>query len=225
MATTQTQIGPADHGRRMTLDEFRDAEEEPGYRYELARGVLEVIHLPKTPHRRVVSNLFDLAANYKREHPGVIDYYGGGTEVRIWKAGMDMARHPDFGIVFVRHRRPTEGDLTPYLVAEVVSASSKKRDYEEKRQDYLDYGVREYWIVDPFLRHVTVLFRCRKCGGVGVGRAGVCWRRCYRLRGAAGVRGAGVGPVGRCSLKGDWSHGDNAHPDRPGRPRPTTDSR
>ena len=38
MATTTValRIGPADHGRAMTLDEFLDAEEEPGYRYELA---------------------------------------------------------------------------------------------------------------------------------------------------------------------------------------------
>ena len=38
MSTTRIQIGPADHGRRMTLDEFREADEEPGYRYELAGG-------------------------------------------------------------------------------------------------------------------------------------------------------------------------------------------
>ena len=31
-------IGPADHGRRMSLQEFLDAEEEEGYRYELARS-------------------------------------------------------------------------------------------------------------------------------------------------------------------------------------------
>ena len=38
-------------------------------------------------------------------------------------------------------------------------ASSKNRDYQEKRQDYLDYGIREYWIVDPLLRQLTVLIR------------------------------------------------------------------
>jgi Uma2 family endonuclease len=159
MATTRIQIGLADHGRTMTLEEFRDAEEEPGYRYELARGVLEVIDIPKPPHRRVVSNLFCLAAAYKGEHPGVIDYFGGGTEVRAWIVGKDLARHPDFGIVFVGAPIDGVGDPQPGLVAEVVSASSKKRDYEEKRQDYLEYGIREYWIVDPLQRRVTVLVR------------------------------------------------------------------
>ena len=45
MATTVAaplRVGLADHGRTMTLEEFREAEEEDGYRYELARGVLEV---------------------------------------------------------------------------------------------------------------------------------------------------------------------------------------
>ena len=159
MATTRIQIGPSDHGRRMTLGEFRDAEGEPGFRYELARGVLEVIDIPKTPHRRVVSRLFELAAIYKRDHPGVVDYFGGGTEVRVWKAGMDLARHPDFGVVFVGAPVDDEGDPRAGLVAEVVSASSKARDYQHKRDDYLAYGVGEYWIVDPILRTVTVLIR------------------------------------------------------------------
>jgi hypothetical protein len=42
MPTTQTRLGPADHGRRMTLEEFREADEEPGYLYELARGDAEL---------------------------------------------------------------------------------------------------------------------------------------------------------------------------------------
>ena len=118
-----------------------------------------MIEIPKTPHRRVVSNLFSLAAIYKREHPGVIDYFGSGTEVRAWIVAKDLARHPDFGIVFMGAPLDEVGDLQPYLVAEVVSASSKKRDYQEKRQDYLDYGIREYWIVDPLRRQLTILLR------------------------------------------------------------------
>ncbi len=43
MATVATpiKIGLADRGRAMSLEEFMEAEETDGYRYELARGVLE----------------------------------------------------------------------------------------------------------------------------------------------------------------------------------------
>ena len=39
----------------------------------------------------------------------------------------------------------------PEIVIEVVSPSSRKRDYEEKPEEYLRIGVKEYWIVDADL--------------------------------------------------------------------------
>jgi hypothetical protein len=57
MATVNAiRIGPADHGRRMSLEEFREAEEEGGYRDELASGVLEVTYVPGQPHGLIVSS-------------------------------------------------------------------------------------------------------------------------------------------------------------------------
>ena len=55
MATMTTRLGPLDHGRRLSLGEFRDAEFEEGFRYELARGVVEVTKVPGTRHNQVVS--------------------------------------------------------------------------------------------------------------------------------------------------------------------------
>ncbi|MGZ3394176.1 MAG: Uma2 family endonuclease, partial [Isosphaeraceae bacterium] len=51
------------------------------------------------------------------------------------------------------------GRTGPALVAEVVSDSSVQRDYQTKREEYLAYGLLEYWIVDPLKRQVTVLTR------------------------------------------------------------------
>jgi Uma2 family endonuclease len=69
-------------------------------------------------------------------------------------------REPD--IVFLRPERikalrgqPAGADL----VAEVVSEGeeSRERDYVEKRREYAEAGIAEYWIVDPQQRKVTVL--------------------------------------------------------------------
>jgi len=161
MATVAAQlsISPADHGRTMTLEEFLEAEELDGYRYELARGVLEVTEVPNEPHGVVVCNLYRAVNRYDLDHPGVIHRYGGGSEFRFWLPRMISVRNPDLGVVLRGAPRDWRGRRVPALAAEVVSRGSVKRDYETKREESLAYGLPEYWIVDPLKRQVTVLTR------------------------------------------------------------------
>ena len=49
----------------------------------------------------------------------------------------------------------------PDLVIEVVSESSRDRDYTEKRDEYWLLGIKEYWIVDAKLEQVLILKRGR----------------------------------------------------------------
>jgi Uma2 family endonuclease len=46
----------------------------------------------------------------------------------------------------------------PTIVVEFTSSrpADQRRDYEEKRIEYRDIGVQEYWIVDRFRRMMTV---------------------------------------------------------------------
>jgi len=157
--TTPLRIGPADHGRAMTLEEFMEAEEDEGYRYELARGVLEVTNVPNDPHGQVIANLYDAISRHRRDHPGVIQRYGGGSEFRFWLPRMISGRNPDLGVVLRGAAKDWRGRRLPALAAEVVSRGSVKRDYETKREEYLAYGLLEYWIVDPMKHEVTVLTR------------------------------------------------------------------
>jgi Uma2 family endonuclease len=161
MATvaSRPRIGPADKGRKMTLEEFFESEEDDGYRYELARGVLEVVEVPDDPHGVVVANLYDGISRYRREHPGVIHRYGGGSEFRFWLPGMISGRNPDLGVILRGAPKDWRGRRIAALAAEVVSEESIERDYVTKREEYLAYGLLEYWIVDPMKRQVTVLTR------------------------------------------------------------------
>jgi Uma2 family endonuclease len=161
MATVATPIrlGPADHGRRMTLEEFMEAEVEEGDRYELGRGVLEVTEVPNDPHGQVVTNLYDAVGHYRRTHPGIVLRYGGGAEFQLWFPGAISGRNPDLGVVLYGAPKDARGRRRPALVAEVVSRGSVQRDYEIKREEYRLCGLLEYWIVDPMQRHVVVLIR------------------------------------------------------------------
>lgn len=160
-AKTAVRVGPQDHGRRMSLEEFGPAEGEPGYRYELARGVIEVSDIPSFSHGSVVSRLHGQVYGYEAANPGWIKYHGRASECVLQLPGMQSERHPDLGI-YLLPKPPGEQpwrEWVPAIVVEVISKSSKKRDYEEKRAEYLAAGVIEYWILDPEKQALIVLKR------------------------------------------------------------------
>jgi Uma2 family endonuclease len=160
MATLRTQIGPGDHGRPMTLDEFHDAQGQAGYLYELARGVLEVVEVPGDDHAQVVDNLHECFSVYRRQNSGLILRIGHGSDVRLEvRDGAGSDRHPDLGVVFQDAAPDARGRRRPSLVVEVVSPGerARERDYQEKRQEYFSLGIKEYWIVDFSLDQVMVL--------------------------------------------------------------------
>src|SRR5436309_1985924 len=105
----------------MSLEEFRDAEEEPGYRYELARGVVEVTEVPNDPHGVLVCDLYDAISEYRRSHPEIICRYGGGSEFRLWLPGMISGRNPDVAVVLKGTPKDTRGRRPASLAVEVVS--------------------------------------------------------------------------------------------------------
>jgi Uma2 family endonuclease len=157
IAATKVRIGPADHGRRMSLDEFDDAEVEEGYQYELDRGVIIVSDVPSLKHFLIYEALRDLLVAYKLSHRGVIHSIGGGGECKLLIPPFESERHPDIAVYL---NPPPETDTwslwIPELVVEIVSPSSRQRDYETKPDEYLQFGVREYWIVDEPEQQLTV---------------------------------------------------------------------
>ena len=159
MATITTLLGPKDHGRPMTIEEFFEADEEPGYLYELARGVLEVTRVPRDSHGQVVYNLYRVVVLYDQVHPETILRSGGSSEFRLWLPEMVSGRNADLAVVLRGTPRNAEGHRPPVLVAEVVSRSSVDRDHQAKRAEYLAYGLLEYWIIDFLDRKMTLLSR------------------------------------------------------------------
>ncbi len=160
-AVQQISIGPAHHGRKMSFDKFIDADFQEGWLYELARGVIVVTNIPGIHHARIVHRLYSLLVGYELSHPGVIHLQASGSACRLRLPGMKSDRHPDHAIYF---DPPPEDDQSwtfwvPHIVVEVVSKGGIKRDYVEKKEEYLRLGVREYWIVDPIKHRLTVLDR------------------------------------------------------------------
>ncbi|HQU42337.1 MAG TPA: Uma2 family endonuclease [Pirellulales bacterium] len=156
--------GPRDAGSILTLDEFEEADFELGYRYELIHGVLVVTPPPLEEERDANEQLGHWLRTYQESHPQgkALDLTLPEQNVRttgqnrrcdrvIW-AG--LGRRP-------RSRGPVGRRDAPTIVVEFPSsrAADRRRDYEEKKAEYRDIGVREYWIVDRFRRTLTVHHR------------------------------------------------------------------
>jgi Uma2 family endonuclease len=155
-------IGPEDHGRRMSLDDFDRAIGREGYIYELGRGVIEVSELPTPQHFGQVEELKDQFYRYKLGRKGIIYAIASSNEAKILLAAYESERHPDLSIYL---GPPPEVDFwslwVPHIVIEVVSESSRKRDYEVKPSEYVEFGVDEYWIIDAAKKQMTVHVRWR----------------------------------------------------------------
>ena len=161
MTRVVTQIGPADHGRPMSLDEFDRAEGREGYRYELSRGIITVSDIPDLDHQAQVANTYEQFVLYSAAHRGMVYRVVEGSSGKILLADLQSERHPD--LLLYKSRPLDRGNVwatwVPDLVIEVVSPSSRQRDYEQKPQEYLDFGVSEYWIIDYEKREMLVLRR------------------------------------------------------------------
>jgi len=160
VSTTSVKIGPSDVGRAMSLDDFDRAEAEDGYLYELSRGVISVVDVPQPRHFAQVNATRKQFTSYDLANPGRIFGVAGGAECKILIAGLESERHPGLAVY---KSPPPEGadDVWSEWVPEVVSSSSRQRDYQEKPEEYLRFGVSEYWILDAERREMLVLKRSR----------------------------------------------------------------
>ena len=94
-----------------------------------------------------------------------VEHRGLGKVRRNMAVRLPMQRRrrvPDLMFVAaanVERIKPTYIDGPPDLVVEIVSPDSQDRDRREKYLEYEAGGVREYWIVDPLSKRVSLYQR------------------------------------------------------------------
>jgi len=129
---------------------------DSGMLVEYSDGFVRVLPMPGLLHQWIARFLFLALERFVSERQ-LGEVFFAPLPVRLTPT---KYREPD--IVFVRPERirimkgqPDGADL----VIEVVSdgKESRERDYVEKRAEYVAAGIREYWIVDPDQRTITVL--------------------------------------------------------------------
>lgn len=155
--TASPVLGPESAGMLLTPEEFDEVTEyDDRFRYELIRGVLVVTPIPAEAEAAPNDELGAMLRQYQHEHPqgAVLDETLPERYVRTSTG----RRRADRVIWIGLGRRPDPAVDVPTIAVEFVSASrrDRRRDYLEKRREYYEAGVIEHWIVDRFLRNMTV---------------------------------------------------------------------
>ena len=132
--------------RSLTYEDYVNTPDDE--RYELIDGELNMVPSPNMPHQSNQSKLGSRMASYA-ESRNLGTVFFSDTDVVLSDA--DVVK-PD--LLFIS--KPREHIITyanirgaPDLVVEILSPSTARRDWREKRELYARYGVKEYWIADP----------------------------------------------------------------------------
>ena len=146
------------------LSEDRRMELIDGYIYDMAS--------PTKIHQFILSQIYLQLAPCVDAHPGCMSYFAP-LDVRLDNDDYTIVQ-PDLMILCdsADHDiRRVNG--APDFVIEILSASSRFHDMFRKLYKYKSAGVREYWIIDPEKKRVTVYdFELGGDAG-GTGSAGI----------------------------------------------------
>ena len=125
-------------------------------RVELIDGVLYDMASPGITHQSISMSLSIQIGTYINKKGGNCRVFAGPIDVQLVNDNRTMLV-PDIIVVCDPDKVKKERIVgAPDFVVEIISHSSRKRDYEIKMKKYNAAGVREYWIVDPERARVLV---------------------------------------------------------------------
>ena len=137
-----------------TIDDIYALPE--GQRAELIDGRMYMMAPPNTIHQNLVSEFTITIGNYIRSKGGNCKVFPAPFAVFLNKDDQNYVE-PDISVICDKDKLNEKGyNGAPDWIIEIVSPSTSRIDYGVKLFKYRTAGVREYWIVNPMKKTVTV---------------------------------------------------------------------
>ena len=137
-----------------TLDDIYSLPD--GERAELINGHIYNMAPPSRIHQEILMGLSATLRDYILKNAGNCKVYPAPFAVFLGEDNKNYVE-PDISVICDRIKLTDKGcNGAPDFVIEIVSPSSRKMDYTTKNTLYSDFGVREYWIVDPSKEQTTI---------------------------------------------------------------------
>ncbi len=123
---------------------------------ELIEGQIYYQAAPSRIHQEISGFLYTTIYNYIKEKQGACRVYHAPFAVKLFCDKKTIVE-PDLSVVCDQNKLTDQGcDGAPDWIIEIISPNNPGNDYVRKLNLYADAGVREYWIVDPMGKTVSV---------------------------------------------------------------------
>ena len=141
----------------VTVEQFYKLRETTERLIEYVDGIVYMSPSPSTKHQRIAGRLHAQLFNILE-----------GTDCEVFHAPFDVELTnediegtkiviPDLSVIFDKSGlNETRYVGVPAMIIEIISPSNQSHDLVFKLNLYMQYGVKEYWIVNPLLNTVQV---------------------------------------------------------------------
>jgi Uma2 family endonuclease len=142
--------------KTVSLEEFLEMDKGEN-RFEYFNGEVISLPSPSVEHQQVLLNIATEFRNYFRDKPceAVI------SPLDVWlkneEKALNVKVHPDLMVICDKAGlRESAYYGVPILIIEIISPSNQSHDRIRKYNTYMEFGVKEYWIVNPKLKTIEV---------------------------------------------------------------------
>ena len=127
-----------------------------GERAELIDGQIYYLAAPTRTHQRILLSLSRKIADYIDSKNGNCEIYPAPFAIYLNEDDYNYLE-PDISVICDLSKLDEKGcHGAPDWIIEIASTGSRSMDYYKKLFKYRTAGVREYWIVDPERKLVTI---------------------------------------------------------------------
>ena len=131
-------------------------------RAELIDGVLYDMAAPSAVHQEILLALAFQLKGYVKNNKGACRVFVAPYDVQLNQDEKTVVQ-PDITILCDPGKSRKSGCIgAPDFIVEILSPSTAQKDILVKLRKYMTAGVREYWIVNPESRRVTVCLNRRE---------------------------------------------------------------
>lgn len=138
----------------ITLEQYESLPEN--IRAEVFEGQIYYMSSPSQEHQTILTELLVFIRLYLKKKGGNCQVFPAPFDVKLSDHPLTIVQ-PDIMIICDKDKLDGKRcNGAPDFIIEIIASSNPADDYIRKLYYYKNHGVREYWIVDPRRKTVTV---------------------------------------------------------------------